>query len=224
MPAQPGAQAPVSLIATHGYGGSSAVWSPLLAELSGLLRAPVEAQAWDLPGHGTRRAERPGAHDIGTVTEELRLLVARSPRPPVLLGHSLGGYVSLRCVLTAGPPVRAIVLVSTGPGFRNPRARAAWNATMDRLAGALELPPGAAAIAHLTDGLVLDRLPEGRVPALVVRGAADRPEYQAGGAVIADRWPAARLVDIPGAGHEPHRTHPAEVASAVARFLEPGRS
>jgi pimeloyl-ACP methyl ester carboxylesterase len=223
MPTQPGAEAPISLIATHGYGDSAAVWSPLLNALSGLLRAPVQAQTWDLPGHGIRRADRLGRHDIGTETKELRRRAARSPRPPVLLGHSLGGYLSLRCALTAGPPVRAIVLVSTGPGFRNPSARAAWNATMDRLAGVLELPPAAAAIAHMTDSLVLDRLPEGRVPALVVRGATDRPEYQAGGAVIADRWPAARLVDIPDAGHEPHRTHPAEVASAVARFLEPDR-
>jgi pimeloyl-ACP methyl ester carboxylesterase len=129
-------------------------------------------------------------------------------------------YLSLRCALTTDAPVRAIVLVSTGPGFRNPRARAAWNATMDRLTGALGLPAETAAIAYLTDGLVLERLPEGRVPALVVRGAADRPEYQAGGAVIAERWPGARLVDIPHAAHEPHRTHPAEVTSAVARFLE----
>jgi pimeloyl-ACP methyl ester carboxylesterase len=219
---RPGAEPAISLIATHGYGDSAAVWSPLLGALTGLLRAPLQAQTWDLPGHGARRTDLLQPHDIGTVTEELRLRAGLSARAPVLLGHSLGGYLSLRCALTAGPPVRAIILVSTGPGFRNPTARAAWNATMDRLADRLELPPGAAAIAHMTDSLVLDRLPEGRVPALVVRGGADRPEYQAGGAVIADRWPAARLVDIPDAGHEPHRTHPAQVASAVARFLEPG--
>src|SRR5690348_12603222 len=100
MADRPGARAPISLIATHGYGDSSAVWSPLLAALSGLASAPVEAQAWDLPGHGSRRAGRLGPHDINTVTEELRLRAARSPRPPVLLGHSLGGYVSLRCALT----------------------------------------------------------------------------------------------------------------------------
>jgi pimeloyl-ACP methyl ester carboxylesterase len=54
----------------------------------------------------------------------------------------------------------------------------------------------------------------------VVRGAADRPQYQAGAAVIADRWPGARLIDIPGAGHEPHRTHASNVAGEIARFLE----
>jgi pimeloyl-ACP methyl ester carboxylesterase len=224
---EPGA--PIDLIATHGYGGSAAVWSLLLAALRDLVRAPVEAQVWDLPGHGARRAESPRSHDIDTVTGELRLRVTRSPRPPVLLGHSLGGYLSLRCVLATGAPVRAIVLVSTGPGFRDPRARAAWNATMDRLTGALGWPAETATIAYMTDALVLERLPEGRVPALVVRGAVDRPEYRAGGTVIAGRWPGAQLVEVPDAAHEPHRTHPAEVARAVAQFLErnlpgPGRA
>jgi pimeloyl-ACP methyl ester carboxylesterase len=224
---EPGA--PVDLIATHGYGGSAAAWSPLLAALDGLLPGPVEAQVWDLPGHGARRADSSGPHDIDTVTGELRRRVTRSPRPPVLLGHSLGGYLSLRCALTTDAPVRGIVLVSTGPGFRDPRGRSAWNATMDRLTGALGWPPETATIAHMTDALVLERLPEGRVPVLVVLGAADRPEYRAGGTVIADRWPGAQLFEVPDAAHEPHRTHPAEVATAVAQFLDrnlpgPGRA
>jgi pimeloyl-ACP methyl ester carboxylesterase len=221
MAARPGTGAPVDLIATHGYGDSAAVWSPLLAALAGLTRAPVEAQVWDLPGHGARRADPPGPHDVDTVTEELRLRAARSARPPVLLGHSLGGYLSLRCALTTDVPVGALVVVSSGPGFRDPHARAAWNATMDRLTIALGLPAETAAIAHMTDGLVLERLPGGRVPVLVVRGEMDRPQYRAGGAVIADRWPGARLIDVPGAAHEPHRTHAADVAGAIARFLEP---
>lgn len=216
----PELEAPVDLIATHGYGDSAVVWSALLAALAGATRVPVDSQAWDLPGHGARGAEPPGSHDIGSATEELRRRAGQCPRPPVLLGHSLGGYLSLRCALTTDVPLRAVVVVSSGPGFRDPRARAGWNATMDRLAVALGLPAETSAIAHMTDGLVLERLPAGQVPALVVRGAADRPQYQAGAAVIAERWPGARLIDIPGAGHEPHRTHAANVAGAIARFLE----
>jgi pimeloyl-ACP methyl ester carboxylesterase len=219
MDAPPGAEVPVHLIATHGYGDSAAVWTPLLAALHAVARRPVSTQVWDLPGHGGRRDGPLAAHDIGMVTEELRLRVLASPRPPVLVGHSLGGYVSLRCALTTGAAVRAVVLVSTGPGFRNPRARGQWNATMDRLTSALGMPAETAAIAYMTDGLVLERLAEGGVPALVVRGAADRPEYLAGGAVITGRWPGAQLVDVPGAAHEPHKTHPGEVAAAVAPFL-----
>jgi pimeloyl-ACP methyl ester carboxylesterase len=217
---QPELEAPVDLIATHGYGDSAVVWSPLLAALAAVTRVPVNPQAWDLPGHGARRAEPPGSHDIDTATEELRRRARQCPRPPVLLGHSLGGYLSLRCALTTDAPLRAIVVISSGPGFRDPQGRAGWNATMDRLTVALGLSAETSAIARMTDGLVLERLPAGRVPALVVRGAADRPQYQAGAAVIADRWPGARLIDVPGAGHEPHRTHPANVAGAIARFLE----
>ena len=43
---------------------------------------------------------------------------------------------------------------------------------------------------------------------------------EAGGTVIADRWPGAQLFEVPDAAHEPHRTHPAEVARAVAQFLD----
>ena len=222
MTARPDPAAPVDLIATHGYGDSAAAWSPLLAALAEFACAPVEAQVWDLPGHGARRADLPGPHDINTVTEELRLRAARSARPPVLLGHSLGGYLSLRCALTTNVAIRALVLISSGPGFRDPRGRTAWNSTMDRLTRALGFPAETAAIAHMTDGLVLERLSEGRVPALVIRGAMDRPQYQAGTAVIADRWPGARLIDVPGAAHEPHRTHAADVAVAIARFLSNG--
>jgi pimeloyl-ACP methyl ester carboxylesterase len=220
MEAQPDPRPPVHLIATHGYGDSAAVWPPLLAALRATVRVPVETQVWDLPGHGDGRAGPLGRHDIDTVTEELRLRAAASPRPPVLLGHSLGGYLSLRCALTTDAPVHAVVVVSTGPGFRKPHARAQWNATMDRLTSKLGLAAETAAIAYMSDGQVLERLPDGRIPALVVRGAADRPEYLAGGAVIAGRWPGARLVDIPGAAHEPHKTHPTEVAGVIARFLE----
>ena len=66
MAARPGLGTPVDLIATHGYGDSAAVWSPLLAALAGLTRAPVEAQVWDLPGaahepHRTHAADVAGA-------------------------------------------------------------------------------------------------------------------------------------------------------------------
>lgn len=67
---------------------------------------------------------------------------------------------------------------------------------------------------------MLARLPEARPPALVIRGALDRPAYLAGGSAIAARWPGAKLVDLPDAKHDPHKTHPAEVAQAIASFLD----
>jgi pimeloyl-ACP methyl ester carboxylesterase len=36
---------------------------------------------------------------------------------------------------------------------------------------------------------------------------------------MAQELPNARWLQIPGAGHAPHLTHPAEVEAAMARFL-----
>jgi hypothetical protein len=44
MAARPDPGAPIDLIATHGYGDSSAVWPPLLAALGGLARRPAVAR------------------------------------------------------------------------------------------------------------------------------------------------------------------------------------
>lgn len=56
-------------------------------------------------------------------------------------------------------------------------------------------------------------------PALVIHGGRDVcvsiPRAQA----MAQELPNARWLQIPGAGHAPHLTHPAEVEAAMARFL-----
>ena len=41
--------------------------------------------------------------------------------PAVLVGHSLGGYLSLAHAATRPGVARGIVVLNTGPGFRNQR-------------------------------------------------------------------------------------------------------
>lgn len=56
-------------------------------------------------------------------------------------------------------------------------------------------------------------------PALVIHGARDVCVNTARAQAVAQELPHARWLQIPGAGHAPHLTHPAEVESAMARFL-----
>lgn len=82
--------------------------------------------------------------------------------------------------------------------------------------------PGAAlAGLEVLDATDLRRaLPCVDVPTLVVHGAAD-PICPAGaGRALAAAIPGARLALLPGAGHAPFLSRPAEVAAAAVPFLE----
>ena len=62
-----------------------------------------------------------------------------SPEEPVVLaGLSFGGLASLHFALHFPDRVRALVLISTGPGFKKPEAQRAWSEQVERIAKRLE--------------------------------------------------------------------------------------
>jgi len=63
------------------------------------------------------------------------------------------------------------------------------------------------------------RLVQLQQPALVVHGARDVCVSAARARAVAKELPHARWLEVAGAGHAPHLTHPGEVEAAVARFL-----
>lgn len=96
---------------------------------------------WDYRGHG--RSEAPdddGAYSIEQVVEDLhRVLEWASPdRQVVVGGLSLGGLVSLHYYFGHMDRVQALVLIDSGPGFKNPEAQARWAAQVERTAFYLE--------------------------------------------------------------------------------------
>ena len=138
------------------------------------------------------------------------------PAPAVHVGHSLGGYLALVHTIHHPEHVAGLALIATGPGFRDPERRAQWNRGLRRVACEIGVPPAVAELAAQPDTLVIDRLREIDVPAVVVVGSTDR-RYHAGSRYLARRL-SAPLVVVEGAGHHPHETHPAAVDAAIAEL------
>lgn len=91
-----------------------AVWQPVLEKLPEW----IEAEAIDLPGHGSRTRET--FNSLNDLSDDI---VARCQRlkqnhqPLVLVGWSLGGLACLQAALKSPLTIDALVLVSTSPCF-----------------------------------------------------------------------------------------------------------
>ena len=83
--------------------------------------------------------------------------------PVVLMGHSFGGYLSLRYALAHPDLVAGLVLVSTGPGYRSDDKRAEWNRYLERAAAKMDIAPGVEEVARQYDSTVIDGLPSSSV-------------------------------------------------------------
>ena len=139
--------------------------------------------------------------------------------------------------------VRALLIIDTGPGYRNDEAREGWNRYavqtgeryetegLGRLAaGSVEMRTSThrsadglalAARGMLTqkDARVISSLPTVAVPSLVVVGANDTP-FLAASDYMAAKIPGARKVVIADAGHAANIDQPAAFNTAVLDFLQ----
>jgi pimeloyl-ACP methyl ester carboxylesterase len=229
---------PVVLL-THGFGASSHMFASTVAALA----RTHTTIAWDMRGHGRSEvsADASDYSVASSLSDMARLLDEAGADRAVLLGHSLGGYLSLEYALAHPEQVAGLVLVDTGPGFRSDRSRAGWNEMTARYASDLDerglagLPGSdelrssvhrsAVGLAHTArstlrqdDGHVIEHLATITAPALVVVGARDEP-FLAGSEYMAAKLPRAELVVIEGAGHAPTVTHPDVFNAALLDFL-----
>ena len=203
-----------AVVFTHGFGRTGDTWMPQAAALAG----DHHVVTWDMRGHG--RSEVPAGlytredalADLGAVVDAA---IAEGGGPALLVGHSLGGYFSLAYTLGRPETVRGLALLSTGPGFRNPDSMARYNRGIGTVAAAAGLADNVAHVALHHDSMVIDRLAEITCPTLMICGVDDRPVYVIGVRYLADRLPSATLVEIAGAGHEPHVERPDEVTAAL---------
>jgi 2-succinyl-6-hydroxy-2,4-cyclohexadiene-1-carboxylate synthase len=110
-----GAGQPVILI--HGIGASLHDWDVLVPEIVG---HGLQAIALDLLGHGeSTKPDDPGSYTSESLsyTFECWLNTLNINQPKVLIGHSLGGYISLQYAVKYPQAVRSIILIN--PFYRS---------------------------------------------------------------------------------------------------------
>lgn len=202
----------------HGMGTSAATWNRCME----LLEDRFTMVAPDLLGHG----DSPVPDDPAEYTRDRTLvdvddIVADLDEPPVLVGHSLGGYLALAYAATRPGAARGIVVLNTGPGYRDDAKREAWNARSRRIAHRFGVPEQVTTMNQQEDSVVMDRLAEMTTPTLVLAGSDDRDEYTGAGQYLERKMPHARLVVVNGGGHSMHEdTHASEVADLIAAFAD----
>lgn len=207
--------------------------------LNGTTR-PLES--WDafaaaMPGHRLVSFDVPGVGLSPTpvlpltipvlATVALGVLAAVDVSGPVdVLGFSFGGAVAQQLAVQSPDRVRRLVLVSTSCGVgATPGTRDALS-TVGRPPGASwPLPDPLGTMWHLLAISCWSSIPflgAVRAPTLVVTGTRDRLVPPSNSRVLARRIPGARLVELPGVGHDVQRDRAVtDLARAVRGFLDP---
>jgi pimeloyl-ACP methyl ester carboxylesterase len=230
-----------AILLSHGYSATSGMWKGQAEAFSDRYRVV----SWDMRGHGESDspANPESYSEALTVGDMAAILDEVGAEKAVVGGLSLGGYMSLAFNLAHPERVHALMLFDTGPGYRNPEARAGWNKMAERRAAEFReqglealssagreartsahrsaegLALAALGMLRQWDSRVMDSLPSTSVPALVLVGDKDEP-FLVATDVMAAKIPGATKVVIEGAGHAANLDQPEAFNAAVETFLD----
>ena len=110
-------------------------------QVAGFVAAGYRVVLWDYRGHGASDVpESPAAYSMAQVVDDLgRVLDWAAPgQRAVVGGLSFGGLASQHFALAHPGRVSALLLIASGPGFKNQKAQADWEAQIGRIADRLE--------------------------------------------------------------------------------------
>ncbi len=205
------------MVFTHGIGVTRHTFDGLASRL----QDAYTTITWDLPAHGDSPELADAAdYDRDRVLGDIDdVVAAEADGDPILVGHSLGGYLTLAWAITRPGRARALVVMATGPGFRDPEKRQAWNDRSRRNAHRFGVAPEAAEMNLQHDGVVIENLAELTLPVLLIVGDQDNEQLIGGMQYLAAKLPNATLHVLAGGDHAMHEaSHADEVASLTRGF------
>lgn len=107
-----------SVLFAHGFGQTRRMWRPAMTALAAWGWRCV---SFDTRGHGDSDWSHEGHYEIDDFLDDLAAVARAQPQPPILVGASMGGLLSLGL---AGerkpPPCSGLVLVDATPRMRAP--------------------------------------------------------------------------------------------------------
>lgn len=203
-----------TVIFTHGWADNRNAWDGVIQ----FLGSKIRSVSWSIRGHGNSEAPPPGQYTRDHTLGDFKTIIPDIPDKLVLVGHSLGGYLSLAYCLKYPDEVQGLVLVAAGPGFRKEATREQWNLSVTEGAKKMDIPEGSEGAALHVDSWVIDSLSEIKVPTLVIVGEHDK-RFAASMAVFEKYLNVKTSLVIEDAGHSVHKKKPEVVAKAIQEFL-----
>jgi 3-oxoadipate enol-lactonase len=224
-----------NLLCLHGLVDTLDIWDRIaapLAERGRLVR-------YDQRGHGESGAPAGPYRRADLADDAIRLLDALELDRAVLVGHSMGGIVSMATALAYPDRVAGLVLIGTASqcsekvaGWYERIALAGEAGGTAGLARAIygeksnkKIAGDAVGIAHVTrtlkslfDDPLTPKLDQIACPVLLLVGEKD-PMGPKASEIIASKLPDAELEVVPGCGHWIHVDEPDVTLQALDRWM-----
>lgn len=231
----------VPLVLVHGFPLNQTIWDPILPFLDKRLRVIAP----DLRGFGHSEATQ-GTYSMRLLANDIAgLMDALGVEKAMVVGHSMGGYVSLAFAEAFPQRLLGLGLVSSQAGADTPERRVSRYALAEHVAREGPKPVADAFAPKLTNDPELQAslyelimainpaaiigslkgmaervdmvpyLPEIDVPAVVVHGVQDGLIPVEKARQVVDGIPRAVLTEIQGAAHMPMMEKPEETARAL---------
>ena len=226
---------PPAVLFIHGFGQSSIYWQEWV-ELLG--DCGIRAIAVDLPGFGQSALVK-GPYTMEAMADAVaRFIEERRLGAVTLAGSSMGSTVAQFVTLRHPRLVRRLLLTATSASppprisapldpvaARNEWAKRDTRAMVDGFFASGSPPADRAAEATEANQnwTTLERLPEIKVPTLIIQGRHDAAKSPQQGELMAGRMPRARVIVLENSSHTPQSDEPEAFRQAALPFLLDGR-